>query len=167
MDRKILHTLLSGVLLMLVAGTTSVLAQVPTPCDAGRAMEVITRFLDLTEEQREDFVSILREGNDDIKPLEEEQRILRRELDEMLDAGEYDLEAVGALAEKIHDLGHQVREIRRSMVESLFLLMDEEQVRKSGIVRRAAAIQPVIKAYKLLGIIPPVVLPPAPPEPTE
>ena len=46
-------------------------------------------------------------------------------------------------------------------------VMDEEQMRKSGIVRRAAVLQPVINAYKLLGILPPIVLPPAPPEPPE
>ena len=167
MNRKTLSKLFAGVLLVVVAGTISVLAQVPTPCDAGRAMEVITRFLDLTEDQREDFVSILKDSHDDIKLLEEERRALRRELDELLDSGVYDLEMVGAFAEKIHDLGHQVREVRKGMVESLLALMDEEQLRKSSTIRRAAVLQPVINAFKLLGILPRVVPPPAPPEPPQ
>ena len=152
---------------MMVAGTTCVLAQAPTACDAGRAMEVITRFLDLTEDQREDFVSILQESHEDIKIIEAEQKALRRELDELLDSGQYGLGQVGAITEEIHDLGHQIRDIRKAMVESLLLVMNEEQMIKSGIVRRAAALQPVINAYKLLGILPPIVLPPAPPEPPE
>ena len=167
MKIKISYTFLAGVLLMVVAGTTCVLAQAPTACDAGRAMEVITRFLDLKEDQRQDFVSILQESHEDIKIIEEEQKSLRRELDELLDSGQYGLGQVGAYAEKIHDLGHQIRDIRKAMVELLLEVMDEEQMRKSGVVRRAAALQPVIDAYKLLGILPPIVLPPAPPEPPE
>jgi Spy/CpxP family protein refolding chaperone len=167
MNRNIVHTLLVGILLVVVAGTTGVLAQPPTPCDAGRAMEVLTRFLDLTEDQREDFVTILKESHEMIKPLEEQQRALRRELDGILDAGGYDLALVGAYAEQIHDLGHQIRDIRKDMVKSLIEDMDEEQLRKSGIVRRAAVLQPVINAFKVLGILPPIVPPPAPPEPPE
>ncbi len=164
MERKILLTLLTGIFLLVTADMTNALAQAPTPCDPGRAMEVVTRFLDLTEDQREDFVSILQESHADIKLLEEQQKVLRRELDELLDSGQYDLSAVGAITEEIHDLGHQIRDIRKEMIESLLLVMDEEQEMKSGIVRRAASLQPVIKAYKVLGILPPIVPPPAPPE---
>jgi Spy/CpxP family protein refolding chaperone len=167
MKGKISRALLTGVLLMVLAGTTCVLAQVPTACDAGRAMEVVTRFLDLTEDQREDFVPILQKSHEDIKLIEEQQRILRRELDGLLDSGEYDLDKVGEYTEKIHALGHQIREIRKDMVESLLLVMNEDQMRKSAIVRRAAVLQPVINAYKTLGILPPIVPPPAPPEPPE
>ena len=167
MNRNIVRTLMVGVLLMAAAGTTSVLAQPPTPCDAGRAMEVLTRFLDLTEDQREGFKTILRESHEMIKPLEEQQRALRRELDEILDAGGYDLAIVGAYAEQIHDLGHEIRDVRRTMVESLVGLMDEEQQRKSAVVRRAAVLQPVINAFKVLGILPPIVPPPAPLESPE
>jgi Spy/CpxP family protein refolding chaperone len=127
-------------------------------------MEVVTRFLDLTEDQREDFVTILQESHADIKLLEDQQKVLRRELDELLDSGQYDLSEVGAITEEIHDLGHQIRDIRKEKIESLLLVMDEEQEFKSGIVRRSASLQPVINAYKVLGILPPIVLPPAPPE---
>ncbi len=164
MKRKRLSPLLIGIFLIAMAATTSALAQAPTLCDAGRAMEVVARFLDLTEDQREDFVSILQESHADIKLLEDQQKALRHELDELLDSGQYDLSEVGAITEEIHDLGHQIRDIRREMIESLLLVMDEEQEMKSGIVRRAAALQPVINAYKVLGILPPIVPPPAPPE---
>ena len=159
-----LHLLVTGIFLIVMAGTTIALAQAPTPCDTGRAMEVVTRFLDLTEGQREDFVSILQESHADIKLLEDQQKALRRELDELLDSGQYNLSEVGAITEEIHDLGHQIRDIRKEMIESLLLVMDEDQEMKSGIVRRAAALQPVINAYKVLGILPPIVPPPAPPE---
>jgi Spy/CpxP family protein refolding chaperone len=161
---KRLSLLLTGIFLVVTAATTNALAQAPTPCDAGRAMEVIARFLDLTEDQWEDFVSILQESHADIKLLEDQQKALRRELDELLDSGQYDLSEVGAITEEIHDLGHQIRDIRKEMIESLLLVMDEEQEMKSGIVRRAAALQPVINAYKALGILPPIVPPTAPPE---
>ena len=164
MKKKKLHLLLTGIFLIAMAGAANALAQAPTPCDAGRAMEVVTRFLDLTEDQREDFVTILQESHADIKLLEEQQKVLRRELDELLDSGQYDLAEVGAITEEIHDLGHQIRDIRKEMIESLLLVMDVEQEFKSGIVRRAAALQPVINAYKVLGILPPVVPPPASPE---
>jgi len=167
MERKILHLLLTGVFLIVMAGTTGVLAQAPTPCDAGRAMEVVTRFLDLTEDQREDFISILQESHEAIKPLEEQRRVLRRELDTLLDSGEYDLADVGALTEEIHDLGHQIREIHQGMIDSLLTVMDDQQENRSRIVRRAAALQPVVNAYKALGILPPIVRPPAPPEQPE
>lgn len=167
MNRKILNALLAGIFLIVTAVTTSALAQAPTPCDAGRAMEVVARFLDLTEEQREDFVSILQESHADIKLLEEQQKSLLKELDELLDSGVYDLSEVGAYAEEIHDLGHQIRDVRQEMIESLLLVMNEEQELKSGIVRRAAALQPVINAYRVLGILPPIVSSPTPPNPPE
>jgi hypothetical protein len=156
--------LLTGIFLIVMVGTINALAQAPTPCDAGRAMEVVTRFLDLTEDQREDFVSILQESHADIKLLEDRQKALSRELDELLDSGQYSLSEVGAITEEIHNLGHQIRDIRKEMIESLLLVMDKEQEVKSGIVRRAAALQPVINAYKVLGILPPIVPPPASPE---
>lgn len=109
----------------------------------------------------------MQESHADIKLLEEQQRVLRRELDELLDSGQYDLSEVGAYTEEIHDLGHQIRDIRKEMVESLILVLNEDQERKSAIVRRAAALQPVINAYRVLGILPPIVPPPAPPEPPE
>ena len=161
MERKILHPLLAGVFLIVTAGTTIALAQAPIPGNAGRAMEVVARFLNLTEDQREDFASILQQSRSDIKPLAEQRRVSRRELDALLDSGQYDLSEVGAYTEKIHGLGHQIRDIRKKAIESLLGVMNEEQKRKSGMVRRAAALQPVIRAYKRLGILPAVVPPPA------
>ena len=148
-----------------MAGTTIALAQAPTPGDAGRAMEVIARFLDLTEDQREDFSAILQQSRGDIKPLAQQRRVLRRELDRLLDSGEYDLSEVGAYTEKIHSLGHQIRNVRKKAIESLRSILNEEQVRKSRLVRRAAALQPVIRGYRRLGILPRFAPPAASPEP--
>jgi Spy/CpxP family protein refolding chaperone len=167
MKRKILHPLLAGVFLIVMAGTTSVLARAPTPGDTGRALEVVARFLDLTEDQREDFAPILQESRDHIKSLEEQRRVLRRELDQLLDSGDYDLSEVGAYTEKIHDLGHQIREVRKERIESLRSILNEEQERKLGTVRRAAARELVIRAHRRLGILPPIVPPAAPPELSE
>jgi Spy/CpxP family protein refolding chaperone len=148
MKGKILHLLLAVAFLIVMAGTTGVLAQAPTPGDTGRAMEAVTRFLNLTEDQRKDFVPILQESRDHIKSLDEQRRVLRRELDQLLDSGEYDLSEVGAYTEKIHDFGHQIREVRKETIESLGPILNEEQKRKLGIVRRAAARKLVIRALK-------------------
>ena len=147
---KILHPLLAAVFLIVMAGTTVVLAQAPTPGDTGRAMEAVTRFLNLTEDQRKDFVPILQESRAHIKSLEEQWRALRRELDQMLDSGQYDLSQVGSYTEKIHDLGHQIRSVRKETVESLRPILNEEQVKKLRIVRRAASRRLAIRAHRQL-----------------
>lgn len=159
--------MLLGILFIMCAGTGNLFAQAPDHGDIKRAIEGVTRFLDLTEDQRADFVTILRENHDAIKSLEEQKRILGRELDELLDSGVYSLAEVGAYTEEIHDLGHLIRDIRSSMIDSLFLIMDDEQAQKSRAVRRAAVLQPVVTAYKTLEILPPVVRPSAPPEEPE
>ncbi len=168
MNNRTIHYLLLGTLFISWAGAGNLLAQAPDQGNIGRAVEVVTRFLDLTEDQQADFVTILQESHDAINSLDIQQRVLRRELNELLDSGAvYSLAEVGAYAEEIHALEHHIRDIRSSMIASLLLIQDDVQDRKSQGVRRAAVLQPVIDAYKTLGILPPVVRPSAPPEEPE
>lgn len=167
MKNRILLYLLPGILFIMCAGTGNLLAQAPDHGDIKRAIEAVTRFLDLAEDQRADFVTILRENHDAIKSLEEQKRILGRELDELLDSGVYSLAEVGAYTEEIHELGHLVRDIRSPMIDSLFLILANEQAQKFRAVRRAAVLQPVVNACKTLEILSPAVRPPAPPEEPE
>jgi Spy/CpxP family protein refolding chaperone len=163
MKNRTLPILLLGSIL-LIAGTGNLLAQAPDHGDYGRAVEAVSKFLNLTEDQLTDFVTILQENHEAIKSIEGERKILARELDELLDSGVYDLDEVGAYTEEIHALGHMIRDIRAAMKESLFLILDDEQEHKSQAVRRAAILQPVVKAYKVLVILPAVVPFPTPPE---
>jgi len=154
MKRIRLSLLLTGIFLIVMAGMTNALAQAPTPGDTGRAMEAVTRHLDLSEDQRQDFAAILQESRGPIKRLQEQRRALRRELDQLLDSGQYDLSEVGSYTEKIHGLGHQIREDRKETIEFLRPILNEEQKRKLGIVRRAAARKLVIRSRRRLGILP-------------
>ena len=150
--------------LLAFTGTGNLLAQTPDQGDYGRAVEVISKFLNLTEDQQADFVSILQENHAAIKSLEEERKVLTRELDELLDSGSYTLEEVGAYTEEIHATGHVIRDIRAGTRESLMELLDDEQQHRSRAVVKAASLQPVVKAYKILEILPAVVPFPTPPE---
>ena len=163
MKNRALTILLLGSIL-LISGTGNLLAQDPDHGDYGRAVEVISKFLNLAEDQQADFVSILQENHEAIKSLEEERGILARELDELLDSGSYTLEEVGAYTEEIHAIGHAIRDIRATMRESLMDILDDEQRHKSQAVVKAAILQPVVKAFKVLDILPAVVPPPTPPE---
>ena len=158
MKNKTLPILFLGSIL-LIAGTGNLLAQTPGHGDIGRAVEAVSAFLNLTEDQQADFVTILQENHEAIKSLEDERKVLARELDELLDSGVYDLDEVGAYTEEIHALGHMIRDIRAAMKDALFLVLDDEQEHKSMAVRKAAVLQPVVKAYKILELLPPVVRP--------
>ncbi len=163
MKSSTLPIMILGIILML-AGAGNLLAQDPDQGDYGRAVEVISKFLNLTEDQQADFVSILQENHAAIKPLEGERKVLARELDALLDSGSYTLEEVGAYTEEIHAIGHEIRAIRVEMREALMDILNEEQQHRSQAVIKAAILQPAVKAYKVLEILPAVVPPPAPPE---
>lgn len=151
-------------MILIFSGAVNLLAQAPLPGDYRRAVEVISKFLNLTEDQQADFVTILQENHEVIKSLEEERKVLARELDELLDSGSYNLEEVGAYTEEVHAIGHMIRDIRAGTREALMEILDEEQQRRSQAVLKAAVLQPVVKAYKLLEILPAVVPFPTPPE---
>jgi len=163
MKKRTLPIMILGIILMF-AGKGNLLAQDPDHGDYGRAVEVISKFLNLTEDQQADFVTILQENHAVIKSLEEERKVLARELDELLDSGSYNLEEVGAYTEEVHAIGHMIRDIRAGTREALMEILDEEQQRRSQAVLKAAVLQPVVKAYKLLEILPAVVPFPTPPE---
>lgn len=148
---------------LIFSGAVNLLAQAPLPGDYRRAVEVVSRFLDLSEDQKADFVTILQENHGDIKVLEEDREVMARELDGLLDSGIYTLEEVGAYTEEIHAIGHLIRDIRAAMKDELKLILDEEQEQKSNDVRRAAVLEPVVSSYQLLELLPPVVRPPQPP----
>jgi len=150
-------------MILIFSGAVNLLAQAPLPGDYRRAVEVISKFLNLTEDQQADFVTILQENHGSIKGLEEDRKVLARELDGLLDSGSYSLEEVGAYTEEIHAIGHLIRDVRAAMKDELKLILDEEQEQKSNDVRRSAVLQPVVSAYQLLELLPPVVRPLQPP----
>ena len=150
-------------MILIFSGAVNLLAQAPLPGDYRRAVEVVSRFLDLSEDQKADFVAILQENHGDIKGLEEDRKVLARELDELLDSGSYSLEEVGAYTEEIHAIGHLIRNVRAAMKDELKLILDEEQEQKSNDVRRAAVLEPIVSSYQLLELLPPVVRPSQPP----
>lgn len=162
MKKRTLPIMILGIILMF-AGKGNLLAQDPDHGDYGRAVEVISKFLNLTEDQQADFVTILQENHGSIKGLEEDRKVLARELDGLLDSGSYSLEEVGAYTEEIHAIGHLIRDVRAAMKDELKLILDEEQEQKSNDVRRSAVLQPVVSAYQLLELLPPVVRPLQPP----
>lgn len=161
MTKQFLRTQLLLIMIVISTGYSNLLAQPPDQGKLGRALEVITRFLDLTNDQREDFLIILQESHQAINPIERQRRDLRRELDDLLDSGEYDLTEVGAVTQQIHNLGHKIRDLRKSLNESVIAILDEGQKAKYRSILRAAMLQPVVNAYQSTGLLPFVVRPPA------
>ncbi|MCB1054804.1 MAG: hypothetical protein KDD11_04740, partial [Acidobacteria bacterium] len=64
-----------------------------------------------------------------------------------------DAGAVGDLVLQIRDLRQQIRALGQSATDQFEALLSEEQAGRLNAVRRAARLQPVIPAFRLLHLL--------------
>jgi Spy/CpxP family protein refolding chaperone len=123
--------------------------------DRVRAVEIISHYLDLTDGQASQIREILEGAQSTIKPLREEIQPLRQSLRDELDSGAAVAGSVGQLVIQIHGLGDQIRSEQQSAADSIRSLLNDEQIHKVEAVRQAAQLVPVIRAFGVLGLLPP------------
>ena len=123
--------------------------------DRVRAAEIISHYLDLTDGQSSQIREVLEAAQSAIKPLREEIQPLRQSLRDQLDSGAPVAEDVGQLVIQIHSLCDQIRSEQQSGADSIRSLLNDEQIHKVEAVRQAAQLVPVIRAFGVLGLLPP------------
>ena len=86
--------------------------------------------LDLTEEQKASFKSIMQEERQASEPQREQVRAVRQQIRELLDSGKADPAEVGRLTIQAHTLGKQLREQHKLAFEKFEAQLTPEQKAK-------------------------------------
>ncbi|MCU0291186.1 MAG: periplasmic heavy metal sensor [Thermoanaerobaculaceae bacterium] len=127
---------------------------------AVRPKEVVTRFLALTPEQVTAWDTLLTALETTVKPLAQQIVANDRALAELLKQPNPDPAAIGTLILANRALREQIRGAQDTYVTAFEALLTQEQKDKLAFIRRAERAQPIIPAFKVLGLLPP-------PEPQE
>jgi Spy/CpxP family protein refolding chaperone len=131
--------------------------------DIVRALRLVAGYLDLSEDQAAQVREILRTSADEIHALRDQCRDLEAALRDELNAEEPSVETAGQLTIEIHGIRQAIAAASAEALESIRSLLTEEQLAKVEAVRLAARLEPVVNAFKALGLLPP----PHPPIPGE
>ncbi len=119
------------------------------------AKRMVIEFLQLTEEQIAAWTTLLELRRTDAEAIREQIQAINEELRGLFEAGDPDPTAVGELVIASRGLHGQMGEVNRAYVDGFEALLDERQAQRLSLVRRAAHMQPVIPAFRALGLLPP------------
>ncbi len=132
-----------------VAGDVQqVAAAVPKP------KEVVAKFLDLTADQVTQWDALLQKQAETLKPLAEQAKSNGEALRAALGQPAPDPLAVGTLVVKGKLLGEQMAAAHKDYVQGLEALLTTEQKGRLGAIRMAERLQPLLPAFRLLGLLP-------------
>ncbi len=116
-------------------------------------VQVLTRFLQLTEQQIADLRALLEDRKDVVEPLMKQIPEKDGELRDLLNSASPDPAAVGRVTIAMHDLRRQADEARKDFAARFEALLTAEQKSRLNTARQAARLQPVAGALRELGII--------------
>ena len=122
---------------------------------ADRAQQQVIRVLALETQQVTQWDELLASRETAVKGFAEEIKGLEEQLRAELAKATPDPATVGALVIEIKGLRVQIEAANQTYVEGFEGLLTEEQTGKLQGVRRAARIEPVLPAFRLLGLLPP------------
>jgi len=121
----------------------------------GKAQEAVTQFLQLSEDQVNQWNILIADHHAGAEPLREQRRVAAEELRALLDADPPDPTAIGEKVLEIRTIDLQLRDLDQAYVTGFEALLDEEQVARLGFIRRAARAQPLIPAFRATGLLVP------------
>ncbi len=123
-----------------------------------RALAIISAYLELTEDQKQQIRAAFEDHRQAAAGLHEQLRNLWRQLREALQADTPDALTVGNLTIQISQIRKQLHDLRETTADTVKGVLTPEQLEKVAAVQEAARLEPVIHAFRELGLI-------APPEP--
>lgn len=130
-------------------GGPGVGSQVPRP------KEVVARFLALTVDQVTQWETLLTALETTVKPLALQIVANDAQLATLLKLPTPDPAAIGNLILANRALREQIRGAHETYVTAFEALLTQEQKDKLAFIRRAERAQPIIPAFKVLGLLPP------------
>ncbi len=116
-------------------------------------IEVVTNYLNLSEEQAELWLGFLENFRLAQRDLLNQIRPLERTLREILNSEEPEPESVGNLVIQIDNLKKLMKENEIIYRENFELLLNEEQIEKYNILRDAFELAPLFPAFKATNLI--------------
>lgn len=126
-----------------------------------RPKEVVARFLSFTPEQVAQWDALLETLQATVRPLAQQIAANDRQLADLLKQPSPDPAAIGNLILANRGLREQIRQAHQVYLTAFEALLTAPQKEKLAFIRRAERVQPIIPAFKVLGLIPP----PAPAQP--
>ncbi len=126
----------------------------------GKAQQAVAQFLQLSEDQVNQWNIVIADHHAVAEPLREQRRAAAEELRALLDADPPDATAIGEKVLEIHAIDLELRDANQAYVAGFEALLDEEQAGRLGFIRRAARVQPLIPAFRATGLL----VPPPPEE---
>jgi len=139
---------------MLLAVAVPVFAQ-EGGAGAPRPTEVVTRFLQLSADQVNQWNVLLATREATVEPLQQQIRGAERQLAELLKGESPDPAAVGQLVIDVKELREQIGVAHQAYVQGFEALLTPEQKERLEFVRKAARVEPILPAFRVVGLLPP------------
>ncbi|HNX49853.1 MAG TPA: periplasmic heavy metal sensor [Thermoanaerobaculaceae bacterium] len=127
----------------------------PATAEALRPKAAVTRFLALTPDQVNQWENLLTALETTVRPLAQQIVANDQQLAELLKQPTPDPAAIGNLILAKRALREQIRGARETYLTAFEALLTQDQKDKLAFIRRAERAQPIIPAFRALGLIPP------------
>lgn len=126
----------------------------PDPMDLPAPLRVVRAFLDLSQEQLDQYIAHRQETEESTSGVRHELAEAERALHEVLEMEEPEPAEVGGLVIRIHSLRKTIGEAHASLAEGFVSRLDEEQLHKLQLLRTMAVASRVMPAFQELGLVP-------------
>ena len=133
---------------------------VPALADDGplavRAKAEVVGFLALTSDQAAQWDALLATREQTVAPLRAQLQGLEDQLKTLLGQSSPDPAAVGNLVLQIHGVRDQIRAADGAYLDGFGAMLGADQQAKLAFLRRADLARPVIPAFRVFGLVPPL-----------
>ncbi len=144
-----LRRILIPSVLFLTAGIAS--AQELRP--RGNPIEIVTRFLDLSQAQVDQLKDLMEKRNTDTAPLREDLREESKNLQELMKSSAPNPATVGETYIRIRNLRQQLRAVQDAFSESFEKILNDEQKAKLKAIQRSLRAAPYLRAFRRLRLV--------------
>jgi hypothetical protein len=117
--------------------------------DPGEALRLVAAFLQLTPNQVEALVELLRVRQESIAPLLQQIAEKELQIQALLQSGG-DPAAIGQLVIEIYQLKQLIQRVQQDFLAAFMNLLDSTQRARVRAVMQAAKLQPVVEAFQTL-----------------
>ncbi|MEP0772789.1 MAG: periplasmic heavy metal sensor [Acidobacteriota bacterium] len=125
-----------------------------------RAREIVVRFLELTEAQQAQWDALLDQLKAALEPLRLQLEDVRKQLAEELRKPNPDRAKIAELILRGKEIQEQMETARRAYAQAFEAMLTPEQQAKLAFLRRAQQVVPLLPAFQLYGLLPPLPNPP-------
>lgn len=152
---RIFHRALPALLLpLLLLAAVPLKAQPPaSPPGPERAVRVVAQFLQLSDQQVEQWVEILQGLHESVQPLAQTLAEREQALADLVQSDFPDPTEVGTRVLEIRELRQEIYGLRQQATADFEALLDDQQLDRLTTLRHAARLARVLPAFKALHLL--------------